>query len=94
MESISFGSPASSRISASLDFEKKFVDNCDDTFLGSIIGWLLEASEDYKIELSKKDLAKLTRFVYREATEDKLNFNEARHLALTTIKVKDLLESR
>ncbi len=70
-----------------LPISKKFRSTCDDTLLGSAIGWLLEASEEYKIELSRQELSKFASYVYKEAVEQPLNFNETRYLAFTIVRV-------
>lgn len=89
------------KISAALDVQpndivdlpmnKKFIAKCDETLLGSIIGWLLEASDDYKTKLSAEQLAKLASFLYNEAAEQKLSFHETRALAFSSVKVKGIV---
>jgi transcriptional regulator with XRE-family HTH domain len=76
---------------AGVDMDKKFTDKCDDTLLGSIMGWLLEASDEFKIELSRQELTKLTSFIYKESVETPLNFNETRYLAFSAVRIKQLI---
>ena len=60
---------------------------CDDALLGSAIGWLLEASDKYKVKLSSKDPSKWASYVYKEAVEQPLNFKQTQYLAITIVKV-------
>ena len=76
---------------AGLNMDKKFTDKCDDTLLGSIMGWLLEASDDCKIELDRQDLAKLTGFIYKESVEKPLNFDQTRYLAFTAVRLGQII---
>jgi len=70
-----------------LPISKKFKATCDDTLLGSTIGWLLEASDEYRHPLSHKELSRFASFVYKEAVEKPLNFQETRYLAFTIVRV-------
>jgi transcriptional regulator with XRE-family HTH domain len=70
-----------------LPLDKKLSNSCDDALLGSVLGWLLEASEKYKIKLSRQDLSKWASYVYKEAVEQPLNFKQTKYLAVTIIKV-------
>jgi len=74
-----------------LPLDKKFTDACDDTLLGSIMGWLLEAGDDLKIELSRQELTRLTSYIYKESVEKPLNFAETRYLASVAVQVKRLI---
>jgi len=74
-----------------LPMNKKFIAKCDAALLGSIIGWLLEASAQFKVVLSKEQLSNLTSFIYNEVAERGLNFNETRHLTFAAVKVKDIV---
>jgi len=68
-------------------FNKKFTTTCDDTLLGSVLGWLMEATDQYKVTLSHQELSKWAGFIYKEAVEQPLNFNETKYLAFTIVKV-------
>jgi len=70
-----------------LPISKKFKSTCDDTLLGSVIGWLLEASEEHKMELPRQDLSKFASYIYKEAIEQPLNFHQTRYLAFTIVRV-------
>ncbi|MFY9288166.1 MAG: helix-turn-helix transcriptional regulator [Alphaproteobacteria bacterium] len=65
---------------------KKMKSSCDATLLGSIIGWLLEASAKHRIKLSRRDLGKYASFVYKEAVEEPLSLRETKYLAFATLK--------
>jgi transcriptional regulator with XRE-family HTH domain len=83
--------PTSKIAGVDVDMGKKFANKCDDTLLGSIIGWLLEASDDIKTDLSRRELGKLTSFIYKESIETPLNFNETRYLAFTAVRIKQVI---
>ena len=71
--------------------EKNFAEECDDTLLGSIMGWLLEASEEFDIELSRQELTRLTGFIYKQSVQKRLNLDEARYLASASVQIKQIL---
>jgi len=71
--------------------DKKLSDTCDDTLLGSVMGWILESSDSYKIKLTRQETAKLTSFVYKEAMATPLTFAQTRDLARMVLKIKRLL---
>lgn len=75
-----------------LPLDRKLTATCDDALLGSAIGWLLEASDKYKVKLSSKDLSKWASYVYKEAVEQPLNFKQTQYLAFTIVKVIRLLK--
>ena len=70
-----------------LPFNKNTSAECDDTLLGSAIGWLLEASDKFKVKLSRQDLSKWASYVYKEAIEQPLNFKQTQYLAFTIVKI-------
>jgi transcriptional regulator with XRE-family HTH domain len=72
--------------------DKKFKETCDDTLLGSIMGWLIEANEKSSTNLSAQQLGRLSSFIYKETVETPLNGDQAYHLALMVIKIKQLVE--
>ncbi len=63
----------------------------DNSMPGAIIGWLLEADDEFKAGLSRQELSKLTSFIYKEAIEMPLKANEARYLAFMAVRVKQLM---
>ncbi|MFY9286902.1 MAG: helix-turn-helix transcriptional regulator [Alphaproteobacteria bacterium] len=77
---------------AGIHMNKKSASKVDDVALGAIIGWIMEASSEAKMQLSQSDLGKLATFVYKEAIEQPLNFDETRYLAFSAIRIKALLE--
>ena len=70
-----------------LPFDNKFTKTCDEVLLGSAIDWLLEASAKYKVKLSRKELSKWASYIYKEAVEQPLNYDQTKYLALTIIRV-------
>jgi transcriptional regulator with XRE-family HTH domain len=74
-----------------VEMGKKFADKCDDTLLGSIMGWLLEAADNYQTELSRPELTKLTSFIYKEAIEKPMNFEETRYFSFVAVRLKNLV---
>jgi transcriptional regulator with XRE-family HTH domain len=70
-----------------MPLDNKFKSTCDDTLLGSVLGWLFEASEQYKLKLSKSELSKWASYVYKEAVEQPLDFKQTRYLAFTIVRV-------
>ena len=70
-----------------LPFNKNTSASCDDALLGSAIGWLLEASDKFKVKLSRQDLSKWASYVYKEAVEQPLNFKQTQYLAITIVRV-------
>jgi transcriptional regulator with XRE-family HTH domain len=74
--------------------EKKFVEQPsarDNSMPGSIIGWLLDASDELKVDLSRQELSKLTSFIYKEAIETPLNANDTRYLAFMAVRIAQLI---
>ncbi len=51
------------------------------------IDWLIEASNEYGVTLSNKELSRFSSFVYKEAVEKPLNFDETKYLAFTAVKI-------
>lgn len=72
---------------ANLPKDGSMTGQCDDTLLGSIMGWLLEASDDLKVKLNRQEIARLTSFIYKAASERPLDFKEAQYLAICAIKI-------
>ncbi len=70
-----------------LPLEKKFSSTCDDNLLGSALGWLLEAGDQYKVKLKRQVLSKWAGYIYKEAVEQPLNSKQTRYLAFTIMKV-------
>jgi transcriptional regulator with XRE-family HTH domain len=70
-----------------LPLDRKFTATCDDALLGSVIGWLLEASAKCKVKLAPKELSRWISYVYKEAVTQPLNFKQTRYLAFTIVKV-------
>ncbi len=70
-----------------LPFDRKFTATCDDALLGSAIGWLMEASDKFKVKLSRQDLSHWAGYVYKGAVEESLNHNQTRYLAFSIVKV-------
>jgi transcriptional regulator with XRE-family HTH domain len=60
---------------------------CDDALLGSVLSWLLEASDASKLKLSRQELSQWASFVYKEAVEQPLDFKRTRYLATTVVKI-------
>ncbi|MFY9288635.1 MAG: helix-turn-helix transcriptional regulator [Alphaproteobacteria bacterium] len=77
---------------AGIYMDKKTASKIDDVAMGSIIGWLMEFSSEAKIKLSQDELAKLTTYVYKQAMDVPLNFDETRYLAYSAIQFKKLLK--
>ena len=73
-----------------LPISKKLKSTCDDTLLGSAIGWLMEAGEQHKVELSRQELSKFASYVYKEAVEQPLNLQQTRYLAFTIVRAKKM----
>jgi len=76
-----------SHVIIDLPLDQKFTGTCDDALLGSTLGWLMEATDKYKVNLSRHDLSKWASFVYKEAVEQPLNFQATKYLAFTIVKV-------
>ena len=71
----------------SMPLSKKLRATGDDVLVGEAIGWLLEASEELKVEISRQKLSKLVALVYKEYTERPLSFQDRKHLAYTVVRV-------
>ncbi|MFY9288456.1 MAG: helix-turn-helix transcriptional regulator [Alphaproteobacteria bacterium] len=78
---------------AGIHMDKKTASTIDDVAMGSIIGWLMEFSSEAKMKLSQDELGKLTTYVYKQAIEVPLNFDETRYLAYSSIQIKKLLKA-
>jgi len=78
----------------SLPFSKKFNSTSDDVLVGEAIGWLLEASEELDVELSRHQLSKLVSFIYKEYVERPLNFQDRKHLAFTAIRILKIADEK
>jgi len=70
-----------------LPLDRKFASTCDDTLLGCVLGWLLEAADKQKLKLSRKDLSKWTSFIYKEAVEKPLSFKETEYMVSVVVKI-------
>ena len=70
-----------------LPFDTKFTRTCDDALLGSVIGWLLEAADKYKVKLSREELTTWTSHVYKGAVETPLAYQPTKFVAFTIVKV-------
>lgn len=77
----------SAREIVDLPFESKFTATCDEGLLGSVIGWLLDASDKLKIKLSQKELAHWSSYIYKGAVEEGLNFKQTQYLTFTIVRV-------
>ncbi|MFY9287907.1 MAG: helix-turn-helix transcriptional regulator [Alphaproteobacteria bacterium] len=78
---------------AGIHLDKRVGKDLDHAFLGSIIGWLLTASHEEKVKISKDQMGKLTSFIYKEATDFPLSFDHARHLTFSIIKALKISHS-
>jgi DNA-binding Xre family transcriptional regulator len=74
-----------------LAVDKNFGSACDDTLLGSIMGWLLEAADAQQIELSRLHLTRLTGLVYKSAVETPLTAEQTQQLAVTSVRIVEII---
>jgi len=70
-----------------LPFDTKFTRTCDDALLGSVIGWMLEAADKFKVKLSSEELSAWAMYVYKGAVEQPLAHQQTRYVAFTIVKV-------
>lgn len=60
---------------------------CDQTLMGTVIGFLFEACDRFKVKPSPKQIASWITFIYNDAVQHQLNFKQTRELANTIVKV-------
>lgn len=86
--------PPDKIVGVEVEMEKQYKEKngkFDDALLGSIMGWLMEASDEFEADLSRQEVAKLTSFIYKESIEVPLNSNEARYLAFSSVRIRQLI---
>jgi len=71
---------------ADVSFTKKFNMMSDDTMVGSILGWLLEANDHYKAKLSHKELSTWATYIYKKSAK-RPNADLIRDLTFTVVEV-------
>ncbi|MDD3371143.1 MAG: helix-turn-helix transcriptional regulator [Alphaproteobacteria bacterium] len=70
---------------------KKPVEAFDLMLPGSIIGWLLEAADNAKTDLSRTELSRLTSYIYKEAINAGLSEDHIKRLAHMAVQIKQIL---
>lgn len=84
----------SAREIVDLPFESKFTASCDEALLSSVIGWLLEAADKFKVRLSRQDLAHWSSYIYSGAVDQGLNFKQTQYLAITIVRTLQAAKSK
>ena len=72
---------------ADVQFSKKFASVSDDALVGSVLGWLLEANDQYKTKLTNEELAKWSSFIFKKVAQKSYNYSYTRDLTFTIVEV-------
>jgi transcriptional regulator with XRE-family HTH domain len=72
---------------ADISFSRAFTSTADDTLVGSVLGWLLEANDQYQTKLSHQELSKWATFIYKKAAAKPLSADLVRDLTFTIVEV-------
>ncbi len=61
--------------------------SCDQALMGTVIGFLFEACDQFKAKPTPKEIAAWITFIYNDAVQHGLTFPQTRELATTIVKV-------
>lgn len=72
---------------ADVQFNKRLSSLQDDTMVGSVLGWMLEANDQLKAKLTNEELSKWASYVFKKASAHSLNAQYMRDLTFTVVEV-------